>query len=632
VEKPLFSITCATCQARLAVRSEAAIGAILECPKCHSMVQVTPPPGWTPPVPLPPAAGEQEPAEPSQIVSPVGDAAVSQATAIEPAGHSPWRIMLQTWMLWGGVPLVTLVAIISVLWALLAPPTSEPTATDVEQAAQAPEKPKTDQTATAPSPDAKSAGQEKPAEKKAKKKAANAEAKNTAAKPGTKAKSEPKATAKQSDTPQKPKPSSSEAVPAKSPAEPSEEKSPTAAKSDSSGAERVAASEGKKEAKDEEKVEIKKTPAPTVDVAARCADPVAALELTDVPLAKAVDLLAGMSTLPITIDVDTLEQLGISLRDPVSLQVGSTTIAKSLQAIAAQKGLAFTAEGGQVLLSAPAKYRETLQKVRYAVTDLTGDDKTATSDLAALLQDFVAPDSWQAAGSRGTIKADPGAIEITQTGDVHDQVLVFLEKLRTARGKPLQTHDRTERFALATRWDRARKMLEQRLTVNYHDPAPLSKILAFLAGAAHCDIVVDRAALAAADTSDRVETTVTVVKQPLDKTLIALLQPLGLVYRTVGARTIQITTKEAADERWEVEFYPLGALAAGKKNDIGRQVIDELKSKAGTIAWNAGGNLYFDVPSQCLIVLQPQTVQIAVERLLREKEAKRKEKEVGKGK
>ncbi len=57
VEKALFSITCTTCQARLIVRSEAAIGTILECPKCQSMVHVMPPEGWAPPSP----AGEEQP-------------------------------------------------------------------------------------------------------------------------------------------------------------------------------------------------------------------------------------------------------------------------------------------------------------------------------------------------------------------------------------------------------------------------------------------------------------------------------------------------------------------------------------------------------------------------------------------
>jgi hypothetical protein len=47
----LFSITCPTCNARLKVRDMSAIGQILNCPKCASMVEVAAPAGWQPPDP-----------------------------------------------------------------------------------------------------------------------------------------------------------------------------------------------------------------------------------------------------------------------------------------------------------------------------------------------------------------------------------------------------------------------------------------------------------------------------------------------------------------------------------------------------------------------------------------------------
>ena len=45
----MFSITCRTCAAKLKVKNTAAIGQRLACPKCGEMVEVLPPPGWTPP-------------------------------------------------------------------------------------------------------------------------------------------------------------------------------------------------------------------------------------------------------------------------------------------------------------------------------------------------------------------------------------------------------------------------------------------------------------------------------------------------------------------------------------------------------------------------------------------------------
>ena len=51
VEKSsLFSISCETCTARLTVRDQNAIGQVLACPRCGSMVMVEPPEGWTAPV------------------------------------------------------------------------------------------------------------------------------------------------------------------------------------------------------------------------------------------------------------------------------------------------------------------------------------------------------------------------------------------------------------------------------------------------------------------------------------------------------------------------------------------------------------------------------------------------------
>ena len=155
-------------------------------------------------------------------------------------------------------------------------------------------------------------------------------------------------------------------------------------------------------------------------------------------------------------------------------------------------------------------------------------------------------------------RGHPGALNVTQTDDVHQQVLVFCEKLRLARHEPLRSPDHPEQFTLATRRSQAGKLLDRSVTINFHEPTTLAKIIGSLAETTHSDIVIDHAALAAAETSDRVETTLTANNQALRAVLADLLRPLGLSYRAVAAEVIQITTTEAADERLEIEFYPIG--------------------------------------------------------------------------
>jgi len=64
----LFTIDCTTCQQRLKVRDESAIGEIQICPKCGSMVLIEAPPGWqgAPDTEPPPQA--VSPAEPPPVI------------------------------------------------------------------------------------------------------------------------------------------------------------------------------------------------------------------------------------------------------------------------------------------------------------------------------------------------------------------------------------------------------------------------------------------------------------------------------------------------------------------------------------------------------------------------------------
>ena len=403
---------------------------------------------------------------------------------------------------------------------------------------------------------------------------------------------------------------------------------PPVAKDAAKSATKVEKTEEKEETKQAKQPETK-LPPPPVDVAARMADVLPGIELSDVPLVRAIEILADMSTLPITLDPDAMRLLGVAPRDPISLRLDATTIGRALQAVAAKRGLAVTVDNGQVIVTLPAEQRETLRTVPYTVSDLTGDEKAVAAELAALLRRLVAPDSWKGGGGRGTVEPKDRLLTVTQTREVHRQVLVFCEKLRNARQKPLRSHDRPEQFTLTTRTGQARAMLDRQVTVNFYEPAPLGKILDFLAKATDSDILIDHAALAAAETSDRVETSLSVEKRPLRAVLDELLRPLGLAYRAVGPNVLQVTSAGAADERLELEFYPIGRrlaeeasprpLAGEGQGVRAAKLVERLKAAVATPTWNdAGGpgEVYFDAPSQCLIVLQSQPAQAAIERFL----------------
>ena len=486
MEKALFSITCTTCHARLVVRAEEAIGTILECPKCESMVHIVPPEGWNP---SPPPGQAALPAD-AAVPPPLDCISAAPLTLeLDPAANS---LLGNLWLLWGAAFII--VALLGWgMWSFLTPRSTpesvaraeseSPAAATVGVNAEQPPSPpgpqsegvlspgKTDNRAISTAPTTQ---------------VDNPVASSPPAAPAATPASPPASTSlSASEPPVKTKPAAEQPPLFPPPDKPAAAKSPA---------------------------EVKKLPPASIDVAARLADPLAEINLNDATLIGVMDLLSSLSTVPITLDADALLQLGVAPRDRITLRIGPTSVGEALRAAAAKRGLSLIVDGGEAIVTAPAEYRETTQKIRYTVSDLTGNDRAGMEKLADLIRTLVVPQSWHSSGGPGSIEPDGDALSVVQTAGVHRRILIFCEKLRNARGLPLRSHEDPKLFSLKTRTEQARNTLARPVTANFHEPTPLARILAYLSQAAGCDILVDRAALAQADTSDQVEATLTAAK------------------------------------------------------------------------------------------------------------------------
>jgi hypothetical protein len=354
-----------------------------------------------------------------------------------------------------------------------------------------------------------------------------------------------------------------------------------------------------------------------VDTSARLEDRIAGFDWSEKPLGSAVDQVSAILGLPVTFDMDALEQLGVGLDDPVSVSLRQTSVGGILEAILARRGLIYVVADGLVLATSPESRRTQPHTVRYTVSDLAGPEKTGLEDLARRLRKLVAPESWQEGGGPGTIEIADGAWRVVQTDLVHYRILIFCEKLRTARGRPLRSRYPAAMFSLATRRDRVQAKLREPVTLNFHEPAPLGEIVGQLARQTTAKIVVDWLALAADGKLPQVEAKLAVDRRPLSEALDQLLRPLGLTYRAVDATTLEVTSVKAMAARLELEIYPVARLFSP---DVTAAAIQQrIKAEAAGPTWSDTGGpgvIDFDPPSNCLLVLQSPAVQAEVEALL----------------
>ncbi|NQU20366.1 MAG: hypothetical protein HQ567_03720 [Candidatus Nealsonbacteria bacterium] len=623
----MFSILCTTCLARLKVRSPKAIGEILECPKCGSMVQITPPEGWVPP---PPEPVEPEPVKAKVAVAagaavPLGgiakgdsipgvdltDASLESlegatphamsdlgaaaeplpAAGPAPLQASPAELLWRKWLLLAAAPVVVVVLAFG-LWSMFSGNDSPESETAQQPAEPAPPKPDPKTPAEDPGPnvpDELSPGLTPPDE------------------PGPATEPQPTDPEPPADPPEDgttdPDPANPPEEPIDPPEEPNDPVDPPDPPADPV----------------DNPPPVERPELVQVDVQARLADTVAEVELTQVPLADAVEFLSQLSTVPITLDVDAMQQLGVTPRDPVSVGLTETTVGRILGKMISDRGLAAEIDDGQVLVTSPAERRQTLRQRRYTLHLLVGDKASTTAELAAMVRKLVAPASWDTAGGRGTVAPDGNALAVVQTAEVHHHILFFCEKLRVARGLSPRSRINPDLFKLDTRHQRARRALSLPVTVNFHHPAPLQQIAAHLEEPTGLDILFDRVAMARQRWSPTSEASVNAEKEPLGVVLRQLLDPMGLAYRVIDAKTLQITTAAAASARMQLEFYPVGKLLGNGRPAA--ELSEQIRTGVAPTTWTSTGGpgvLYFDESSTCLIVLQSQPAQVALGRLLAE--------------
>jgi hypothetical protein len=113
------------------------------------------------------------------------------------------------------------------------------------------------------------------------------------------------------------------------------------------------------------------------------------------------------------------------------------------------------------------------------------------------------------------------------------------------------------------------------------------------------------------------EVAFTLQDEPLSGALAKLLWPAGLGYRVVDSGTIEVTSRQAAAARLELEFYRVDDLVAGGLGSD--DLIEEIKRRVAGGTWSDAGGpgiVRFDEPSSYLLVRQSQPVQGEIEELL----------------
>ncbi|MFO0896738.1 MAG: hypothetical protein U0836_04835 [Pirellulales bacterium] len=563
----LFSISCETCGARLKVRSMQALGEIVGCPKCGSMIQVAAPEGWSPPAIAGVATAEDH--------APPADAPndVQQQTADEEQLTESTASRSLMWLGLAAAGLL-LVAGLGVAWWLadgqtevaqgpgaLAAPVDPPASVEPDAAGQATEtSDPVEATAPAaqvePEPAAETS-QPAPAQPApTSNEASNAEPPTGHEPPA----GEPAETPAHTVPPMPPTPKEAEPP------------APAAERTDQPGA---------------------AAPAPAVpprprsqDLRARLAAPLSSIKFTNVALADVLEDLSQLAGVPISLDAHNVPNAAGLAATPISADLESTTVGAATTAVIRDLGLEGVLVDGQVLIEPRGVRAGKPLAKSYDLADLTS---TLNDEQADELRAFLAGlggAAPQPADRKFTLTAKP---------ERHRLVAEALARLRAGR----QTSGADKPGPTSDRWTRT-------LTLNFRQPTPLLRIVRELESEAQATLLIDWPALVAAGLELDSQVSFVAHDQPLTAALADFAKVQQLAWVTLDDNALLLTSPARAANYLQVDSYPLDHFGPAPRD--ARQIAALLPAAAGGKA----ARVWIDPVAKRVLVAGPSPLHAAI--------------------
>ncbi|MEZ6104027.1 MAG: hypothetical protein R3E01_34230 [Pirellulaceae bacterium] len=154
------------------------------------------------------------------------------------------------------------------------------------------------------------------------------------------------------------------------------------------------------------------------------------LEFVETPISDVIADIAKKHNIPVIIDRRAMDDLGIDIASPITFSVKSVTLSSALDLILRQLDLAFVVRDEVLTITSMEEVESALTSTVFDVSTLVRADRDL-DELRSVIQDTVAPTTWDAVGGAGTIAIWPRhhLLIVSQTDQVLQQTQELLKNL-----------------------------------------------------------------------------------------------------------------------------------------------------------------------------------------------------------
>ena len=338
-------------------------------------------------------------------------------------------------------------------------------------------------------------------------------------------------------------------------------------------------------------------PPPADSLLEKMATSIEKMELSGISLRSAVAILAQFSNAEIIFDHAALRRASISPEMRVQLQSKNSSVGDNLDKLLQPIGLAAIPSGDSIFISTPEMTNQTLSEESY-VLDLAQDAKATEQ----MIRTVIFPTSWQPSGGTATIRREANTLWITQSKQAHSATHRLLTLLQ-----------QTDRESASL--DRNLSMgdpLDQIIDWGTRGAVPLNTYVKQLSFRLDSPIVLDSLDLLRHGISGQELVEVAAEKKSLADLIDQIFGPLGLCAQTMDDRSVIIATATSASTtRSLLRVYPIPE-ALDIDHETLLTMITERVAPDSWVESGGQGRIALDKYSAALVVLQQPGVQRSV--------------------
>ncbi len=351
-------------------------------------------------------------------------------------------------------------------------------------------------------------------------------------------------------------------------------------------------------------------------------DELAAVDVTKLPLRDVLEVLARQHDVNIVLDAAALKDRYLTGDELVTCHLSGVSLRSMLNMLVGQvdPALFIATRDGEILVTTRSHWSWTLNnhvsRVHLLAPLLAGPRELDEAALVTVVKRTIAPLTWSDVGGAGVIEVLPGALVVSQTPDVQEQIADLLRVLAELSHRdsftslPIADPAAEQNAAVLRALDSPANIQVANM--------PLSTFARELSDQHGITIWIDETALQTFDISRDKPVTYTLTNLSLCSALKSLLRELELSF-VVQDGILVITTPEKAHEKLTLRAYPVADLVPSSLGVDGDSLTQTVKVSVASYPWvDAGGLGWIAYYPGVLVVAQTWEVHKQLERALGE--------------